>query len=277
LGLITSLMVDPHRNWLAVGTDAGNFTCWDIRFRVPLLHWSLPAIDGLSGIHALAADPTQNACFWASFGPGLVGHWNLESAQCRKVLRVAPRDLTSFRDLSASSVKDYSTPLASSTKTPSIDWDKLLVPNDGAASAGDDFRIADLQKPLTESARSLEAHLNTIRAVTIAPHGNFALTGGADKKLRFWNFDAPHKSCIISGKDPKEEISYATWETAGKHILGLEETRSPTRDSPLVSSSQQLPATGHCDTILDVKVLELHSKKVMAVSASRDGVIKVWK
>jgi WD40 repeat protein/serine/threonine protein kinase len=259
LGLITSLMVDPQRNWLAVGTDAGNFTCWDIRFRVPLLHWALPSIDGMSGIHALAADPTQSACFWASFGPGLVGHWNLESGQCRKLLRVAPRE-----------------PILSSQKTPPLDWDSLLVPSDVSAS-GDDFRIADLQKPLTESARSLEAHLNTIRAINIAPGGNFALTGGADRKLRFWNFDAPQKSCIISGKDPREDISYNTWETSGKHISGLEEVRSPTRDGPLVAPTQPLPSTGHCDTILDVKVLELHSKKVMAISASRDGVIKVWK
>lgn len=264
LGLITSLLIDPQRNWLAVGTDAGNFTCWDLRFRVPLLNWTLPTLDGLCGIHNLAADPQQNGAFWASFGPGLVAQWNLDTKQCRRVLRVAPREFSS-------------SPSSPSTGPNSHDWDTLLVPKDDAASSGDDFRIADLQRPLTESARSLEAHLNTIRAMSVSPNGNFVITGGADKKLRFWNFDNPHKSFIISGKDPKEDVTYSAWESNSKNIAGLEEVRTPIRESPHIIATQQLPSSGHCDTILDTKLLELHSKKVMVVSASRDGVIKVWK
>jgi len=278
LGLITSLMIDPGRNWLAVGTDAGNFTCWDIRFRVPLLHWSLPVFDGLSGIHALAHDPVQPGCFWASFGPGLVGHWNLETSECKKLLRVAPRGAATTSSSTNGVSSSNSSSSSTSQKTgASIDWDSILVPKTDIAASGDDFRIADLQRPLTESARSLESHLNTIRAVTIAPNGKFALTGGADKKLRFWNFDNPQRSFIISGKDPREEVSYNIWESASKNIGGLEENRTSIRDSPFIASTPKLPSTGHCDTILDIKLLELHSKKVMAVSASRDGVIKVWK
>lgn len=269
LGLITSLLVDPQRNWLAVGTDAGNFTCWDLRFRVPLLHWSLPTFDGLCGIHTLAADPLQNGAFWASFGPGMVAHWNLQTRQCDRVLRVAPRDFTPSASTSSASSTPHFGPAAH-------DWDNILIPKD-AASSGDDFRIADLQRPLTESARSLEAHLNTIRALAVGPYGNFALTGGADKKLRFWNFDNPPKSFILSGKDPKEDVSYTAWESIGKTVHGLEEVRTPIRESPLVAAPQQLPSSGHCDTILDTKLLELSSKKVLVVSSSRDGVIKVWK
>lgn len=265
LGLITSLLIDPQRNWLAVGTDAGNFTCWDLRFRVPLLNWSLPTFDGLCGVHSLAADPLQNGGFWASFGPGLVGHWSLDTKQCSRVLRVAPREFSS------------ALPTTPSTGPNAHDWDSLLVPKEDAASSGDDFRIADLQRPLTESARSLEAHLNTIRAMSVSPNGNFIVTGGADKKLRFWNFDNPTKSFIISGKDPKEDVTYNAWESNSKTIAGLEEVRTPIRESPHIVATQQLPSSGHCDTILDTKLLELHSKKVMVVSASRDGVIKVWK
>lgn len=265
LGLITSLLIDPQRNWLAVGTDAGNFTCWDLRFRVPLLNWTLPTLDGLCGIHNLAADPLQNGAFWASFGPGLVAHFNLETKQCRRVLRVAPREFSSSSSASPS------------TGPNAHDWDSLLVPKEDSASSGDDFRIADLQRPLTESARSLEAHLNTIRAMSVSPNGNFVITGGADKKLRFWNFENPHKSFIISGKDPKEDVTYNAWDSHSKNIAGLEEVRTPIRESPHIHATQQLPSSGHCDTILDTKLLELHSKKVMVVSASRDGVIKVWK
>jgi len=52
-GLVTDMVIDPHRMWLAVGTNRGLLTQWDIRFQVPLQHWRIPGKFGEPVVYKL--------------------------------------------------------------------------------------------------------------------------------------------------------------------------------------------------------------------------------
>ena len=38
-GLVLSMAVDPHENWVALGTSLGYHVVWDMRFQLPIRHW----------------------------------------------------------------------------------------------------------------------------------------------------------------------------------------------------------------------------------------------
>ena len=38
-GLVLSMAVDPHENWVALGTSLGYHVIWDMRFQLPIRHW----------------------------------------------------------------------------------------------------------------------------------------------------------------------------------------------------------------------------------------------
>lgn len=92
LGLITALMIDPSRHWMAVATNRGYVSCWDMRFKVCFREWRLP---DKSLVHQLATpfwSPLgQTPSLLIAGGPGDLAEWNLETASCQRVLRILPQ------------------------------------------------------------------------------------------------------------------------------------------------------------------------------------------
>ena len=48
VGLVTAMTVDPHQNWLALGTSLGYHLIWDMRFQLPIRHWQHTGHGGTS-------------------------------------------------------------------------------------------------------------------------------------------------------------------------------------------------------------------------------------
>ena len=48
VGLVTAMTVDPHQNWLALGTSLGYHLIWDMRFQLPIRHWQHSGHGGTS-------------------------------------------------------------------------------------------------------------------------------------------------------------------------------------------------------------------------------------
>ena len=48
IGLVTAMTVDPHQNWLALGTSLGYHLIWDMRFQLPIRHWQHTGHGGTS-------------------------------------------------------------------------------------------------------------------------------------------------------------------------------------------------------------------------------------
>ncbi|KAI4178185.1 MAG: hypothetical protein L6R41_008509 [Letrouitia leprolyta] len=128
----------------------------------------------------------------------------------------------------------------------------------------------------------------------------FFLTGGSDKKLRFWDGGRIEISKVLSGLDvdedqPKYSTSHPTTSlsifnennlrpgpsapnaAAGNkppaNTAAKKASPKPPR-STVISQQQQYLLKNHLDTIMDVAILE--SPVGMVVSVDRSGIIKVF-
>jgi WD40 repeat protein len=136
------------------------------------------------------------------------------------------------------------------------------------------------------------------------------LTGGDDRKVRYWDLQHPEKSFTVSGDVPGETRSFyeaqrpgpGWWKTreSGQttlsEVAGLEPPKlyvcQDSVSSPLVGAGSVdllssaavgaverkgavAPCPAHRDSVLDLKLLDLH--RPLVVSAGREGIIKLWR
>jgi len=96
LGSLKTFLIDPLRNWLITVTSRGFYTCWDLRFLIPIKTWR-HSIATKHSIYRVAPSPPskqQNSrsspLFFAATGGNEVQLWDIESAVTRQVLRAMP-------------------------------------------------------------------------------------------------------------------------------------------------------------------------------------------
>lgn len=129
----------------------------------------------------------------------------------------------------------------------------------------------------------------------------FFITGGADKKIRFWDMSHVENSLVISGLEAEEtKPVYVTEHLSGGLAVNIEKSVRPapgTRTfskestkkemgnggsaaaarpprSTVISLQQQQLLRSHLDSVLDVKMLEVPYG--MVVSVDRSGVVFVF-
>lgn len=111
----------------------------------------------------------------------------------------------------------------------------------------------------------------------------FLLAAGTDQRLRFWDLDDPTKSYMAIAK-PNDTITacHVTYER--RLIDGMcvfleqvDERQTPgagTKDE-VPRAGPEPPPAGHRDSITDIALCK--TSQCFLLTASRDGVIKVWK
>ncbi|KAK8128041.1 ubiquitin-binding serine/threonine protein kinase VPS15 [Apiospora sp. TS-2023a] len=188
-GTPTCFVVDRKRYWLLLGTSHGVLDLWDLRFRVRLKSWGMP---GKLPIQRLALHPSRGKGKWVCVagGTGLqeVTVWDIEKTQCREIYRAAG---SSSKD----GPKEY--------EAWSVDEDK---------PEGMLGRFATNIEPSSSST----ATDRCVRAMVVGSANmdeqqrdvryGYIITGGADKRLRFWDLNRVDQSTVFSGlvgDDPK--------------------------------------------------------------------------
>ncbi|XP_013910839.1 PREDICTED: phosphoinositide 3-kinase regulatory subunit 4 [Thamnophis sirtalis] len=128
--------------------------------------------------------------------------------------------------------------------------------------------------PLSE----LQPSSHSVHGIYCSPaDGNpILLTAGSDMKIRFWDLAYPERSYIVAGSSSSPSVSYyrkiiegteVVQEIQNKHRMG------PTDETPR-RGPESLPV-GHHDIITDVATFQ--TTQGFIVTASRDGIVKVWK
>ncbi|KAI8629567.1 hypothetical protein F5Y19DRAFT_433492 [Xylariaceae sp. FL1651] len=279
-GTPTCFCVDRKRNWLLLGTSHGVLDLWDLRFKMRLKSWGLP---GLSAVYRLNLHPAKGrgkwVCVAGGTGLGEVTVWDLEKTQCREIYRAG-----GARD----GPKEY--------KPWDVDEDKPegmlghfatnLEPTTGNSDRG--------VRAMVVGAGAMEEQRDV--------RYGYILTGGSDKKLRFWDLVRIENSCVFSGLQSEDARPvFATVSTPSQPGLSLNVERLPktiagtdpktgsgsskvskagvsSREKPprhtVISNEQAQLLRSHLDSILDVAVLEL--PYTMTVSVDRSGVIFVF-
>ncbi|XP_054707486.1 phosphoinositide 3-kinase regulatory subunit 4-like [Uloborus diversus] len=115
-------------------------------------------------------------------------------------------------------------------------------------------------------------------------HSSALLTAGSDRRIRHWDLRNPSNSHIVvnAANDPlppNSNISYTCRLIDGTEVICenllrfKDEKSSSTEDQP--KRYPEMPPVGHHDIISSISTMQ--TSQPLILSASKDGVIKVWK
>lgn len=282
-GTPTCFCIDRKKNWLCLGTSHGVLDLWDLRFKMRLKGWGVP---GKSAIYRISIHPIKGrgkwVCVSGGTGQGEVTVWDLEKTLCREIYRVGgnkegPRGYDAWEvdeDRPEGMLGRFATNIEPSATGNADRGVRAMVVGSGSLEGGEqrDVRHA------------------------------FLLTGGSDKKLRYWDLTRIENSTVFSGLqvdegNPTYSASHPTTamtlnterlprgQGSGVSANKADERRSrrangqdrgggrPTR-STVISVQQQQLLKAHLDSILDLALLE--SPYTMTVSVDRSGVVYVF-
>ena len=281
-GTPTCFCLDRKHNWLLLGTSHGILDLWDLRFR---LHLKAFRVAGGSSIYRLRIHPFKGhgrwICIAGGNGRGEIIVWDVEREQCREVYR-AGSSLNPVKE----NLRSY--------ELSKVDDEKPEAMLNRFATA------------LEASSSSNGAAVDLdIRALTVGfdtddtkdAKNGFFLTGGPDRKVRFWDLNRVESSTVVNGlsiDEPRskfvtthpttsltiysEQVVQTT--TAGGATTKAEANTAAKRSnvrpprSTVISQQQQQLLRSHLDVVLDVAFLEYPVG--MTVSVDRAGVIYVF-
>ncbi|KAI9313626.1 hypothetical protein BX666DRAFT_1978506 [Dichotomocladium elegans] len=271
-GVITSIVTDRLHTWMLVGTTRGILTLYDLRFQIPLrswLHHSKSRINAMLLNHDPKAEGKQVII---AAGKNEVTVWDIVQLRCTEAFLVKPGD------------------------------EKSVIANGIETSSFKALETPTEEDILSTSCTSSEAHFseNSVRAIVSPSDCRFIITGGSDRKLRFWDTAHAENSCVILGLDideAKPRFRTNVQDQIKFHFEFAQTQRGPTAGtahrgnsmhrtafSGTSSQQQQTPAEvnfaqqqsflrNHTDAITDVILTEVPYP--MVISGDRDGVIKV--
>ncbi|KFQ08428.1 Phosphoinositide 3-kinase regulatory subunit 4, partial [Haliaeetus albicilla] len=128
--------------------------------------------------------------------------------------------------------------------------------------------------PLSE----LQPSPHSIHGIYCSPaSGNpILLTAGSDMKIRFWDLAYPERSYVVAGSPNCPSVSYYRKIIEGTEVVQEIQNKQklgPTDETPR-KGPESLPV-GHHDIITDIATFQ--TTQGFIVTASRDGIVKVWK
>ena len=288
-GTPTCFCVDHKHGWMLIGTSHGVLDLWDLRFRLRLKAWGLA---GGTQIHRLMIHPFKKygkcVCVTGGTGQTDITVWDIEKTECREVFRAGIP-----RNSGKENLKAYEPWKVDDEKPEGMlgRFATAIDPSAGGNSNQD------------KSIRALAVGVDSPEPAWEGKYG-FFLTGGADKKLRFWDVTRADASMVISGLEteedqPKFTTSHPTTtltinseripqaapsapnaapgnkpgsSSAGDKKPTSQDIKPPR--SAIISKHQQQLLRSHLDIILDVCLLE--SPMTMTVSVDRMGCIYVF-
>ncbi|KAK6440745.1 Serine/threonine-protein kinase [Oleoguttula sp. CCFEE 5521] len=294
-GALTSFCIGRRHDWLLTGTSHGVLDLWDLRFKLKLRSFAFPVAAPITRLqlHPSRKSARRNrVCISGGTHKGEVTVWDIEKVICYEVYRPATRNGQEEYHL-----RDY--------ELRNLDDDKYEgLLSRVADSVRDDTSISDATAATPAVATALYIGQQQANNDTDVQHA-FAVTGGPDGRVRFWDCERLDGCRLVSGGAADEKPVYAfshigldTKVTSEKIPESDEMAAAGTAIqsnaiSPVVSSkrasagaaavklsryeairtSTQHLLDGHLDTITDVAVLERPSG--MVLSADRSGQVYV--
>ena len=283
-GTPTTFVIDKKHHWLLLGTAHGILSLWDLRFRLCVRAWGIP---GGKPIHRLAIHLFKGRGKWVIVAGGTpsgdITIWDIEKLQCREVYRIGGGTTSDSLKAYEPWRLDDAPPDAMLTRFGTALEPRLALPDTG-------IRTIALGIDSPEDGRDAKS--------------GFLISGGADRKLRFWDLAHVEASAVISGLEPDEpQPKYLATHPSPSLLLNIErvpqsgpsapnagvgegkgegaksnsgkrrERERPSRTAVMAASQKGL-LRGHLDVITDVCLVE--RPVGMSVSVDRRGCVYVF-
>ncbi|PWY89814.1 protein kinase [Aspergillus heteromorphus CBS 117.55] len=313
-GTPTTFCCDRKHNWLLVGTTHGILDLWDLRFRVRLKAWGL---SGSGAIHRLQVHPTKGRGRWVCVScSGSHGNeitvWDIEKVRCREVYRADSPGVGTV-----SNGGQPSTGIDSNKTKPTYmslkDYEAWHVEGSRPEGMLSRFAMEGLASgpadhPSGPSPSGTPAGICAFAVGFDSPDDGrdnstrcgFIVSGGCDRKVRFWDLARPELSSIVSGLDvvtdggltgkPRYELAQPgpSLLVTTEHLPGSSSAPVPANKraaskkgpsgrlprSTVISLQQQQLLKSHLDFIQDVALLR--APYGMVVSVDRAGMVYVF-
>ena len=286
-GALTCFCISRRHDWLLAGTSHGVLDLWDLRFKMKLRSWTFPSAASITRLQLHPSRKTarrNRVCVSGGTNRGEVTVWDIEKVICHEIYRPSvsdSRDRLHLRDYELRNLDDDKHESQLSRVADAVRTDSSISDSTAAAPAISSSLYFGQQQPSSDSETQ---------------HA-FAVTGGPDGKVRFWDCERLDGCRLISGGAADEKPTY-TFSALGLDTKVLSEklaanhhasdtvesskispngsakraTPSKSRYDAIRSSAQQL-LNGHLDTVTDVAVLERPFG--MVLSADRSGQVFV--
>ena len=335
-GIPTAFCLANKSNWILIGTTHGILLLWDLRFQLLIRTWG---IQGGTPVQRLIVHPVKGRGRWvvvAGGSPaGEISVWDVEKMVCREVYRTSPPGYRpGARDSNLATAKafepwfpdDVSPETLLTRSAKSTDKEATVMVLDPLQPPR-----ADITSPLPSKTTSIFIGTDLVYPPQSASKGKatdsaenssgtsgtrtaFMLTGGMDRKVRFWDLNNPVASSIVSGMDvvvderdkPRYDVSHlggntlvvtewipssaagaaapeatkgksrATRGSGGDAAGGKERERERSKlpRSEMIPRQQQQLLRSHMDGVTDCAVLE--KPYGMVVSGDRMGCVYVF-
>ncbi|PLN86730.1 hypothetical protein BDW42DRAFT_158414 [Aspergillus taichungensis] len=305
-GTPTTFCCDRKHNWLLIGTTHGILDLWDLRFRVRLKAWGLP---GSSTIQRLQVHPTKGRGRWVCVsGSGKHGNevtvWDIEKVLCREayVADAGGAEDSPARNAYATA-KEYAAWHVEGDRPEGM---LSRFATESPAAPGGNGAVDQASGP--SAAGVAPAGICTFTVGFDSPDDSsgttrcgYIISGGCDRKIRFWDLARPELSTIVSGLDvvsdggatgkPRYDVS----QPRGSLVVTTEHIPGPLPSSAgagkggnnrkgggsgrlprstVISLQQQQLLKSHLDFIQDIAVLRVPYG--MVVSVDRAGMVYVF-
>jgi phosphoinositide-3-kinase regulatory subunit 4 len=289
-GALTCFCIGRRHDWLLTGTSHGVLDLWDLRFKLKLRSWTFPSAAPITRLQLHPSRKTarrNRVCISGGTNRGEVTVWDIEKVICHEIYRPATsdtRDRLQLRDYELRNLDDDKYDGQLSRVADAVRTDSSISDSAAAAPAVSSSLYFGQQQASNDSE---------------SQHA-FAVTGGPDGRVRFWDCEKLEGCRLISGGAPDEKPSY-TFSALGLDTKVLSEklpdssnggnttdivesnkisgngavkrgAPAKSRYEAIRSSAQQLLG-GHLDMITDVAVLERPFG--MIISADRSGQVFV--
>ncbi|KAK3721400.1 Serine/threonine-protein kinase [Vermiconidia calcicola] len=294
-GTPTCFCISRRHDWLLVGTSYGILDLWDLRFRMQLRYWAFPNAEPITRLQLHPSRKTarrNRVCVSGGTARGDVTVWDIEKVICHEIYRPAHlhrNERLNARDYELRNLEDERSEGLLSRVAGSVAADKHT--SDAAVSATAGVAVAFFG-------------LNQLTEDSDIQHP-FAVAGGPDNKVRFWDCDRLDGCRLVSRRSPDEQpptyaltnlsldtkvMSEKAPESIQQDANAVEslkiagggsnkkgETGSPggsglSRYETIRMSARSL-LEGHLDSISDVALLE--QPFGMVVTADRSGQVFV--
>eukprot|EP00210_Caulerpa_lentillifera_P004626 g4412.t1 len=268
-GLIRSVGVDPVNGgtWIVTGSSQGMLTLWDVRFQLQVKKWFHPSRNevldvsacgsGLDQMRSMGIKTPGPFVYIVCGGANEVGLWDVQDGSCKQVFRAIPREETEVR--------------------------KMELPSALAASRRETHGVGQIQNELESRHQKLRlSHSPNEGIRCVLPiGGGSVITGGYDKFIRVWDGIEPKRSFPMSGPSPRshKEQGMYSFQCNLHFVQGV----PIINECCFKSHYHQMTHEGfsrkqsshHNDCVTDLSIA--HVREQLLISASRDGVVKIWK
>ena len=266
-GLPTCFVIDRRRTWLLVGTGRGILCLFDLRFRLAVKSW---ALSGATPIRRLALHPSTKArgklvCVLGGTLHADVTIWDVVSSTCKEVFRASSLGGDKEQELNLKDTAKSYQPVTIS--------DTALLANSSLPAVNSPLRAMAIGNGSVPDERDSRY--------------SYLITGGTDRRVRFWDLIHVEGSVTVNGLATDElQPSYSTVNPSPGLSVNIEkqqkEDRSKGKDRSKrkigrmaeMQREQKALLRSHLDDITDVMVLE--GTTAMVVSVDRRGCLYAY-